>query len=746
MRGFPGRPGLTYALLLALAVALFYWKTLLTRQFTFIIGSEPVNMTYSWLNFWVRSVRALQFPLWDPYAFAGRPFAAEMLPSAFYPLHLVLAVLPFNRDGLFSPQLYNVTFIATHLLGAYFTFALIREFRLARLAAFVGACCFALGGVMVKLLWLPYVESGIWLPAAFLFLVRALRAERSREAVLDASLCGACLGLSILAGGIYMSMMQGIVVITALAYHATDSRLPWTAHLSAGSHWMRVSCIALVIFGVAAGVGAVQLLPSQEFSHLTLRFIDGGTIASSEKIPYDRLNPGMWPQSIITVLFPSGFDGKIGGGEISIPYIGVFPFFLAVVAIFKCRGQVWVRYLAGLALLAFVYSLSEFSPLHGVLYALVPYLWMARAASRFLYLTTFALAMLAAFGFDYLLNSFDPASRWDPANRILKWVAIGCGVVLLVSGCFNLDLSIWNSYSLLLILASCAWFAYLTRNGATRRVQFLLIAFILFDLNAFNWLEANKSDLRKNGDQLDQMISLRGPATFLKSRHELYRVRVQVNPEPNIGDTYGVPSLWGGGSGVMTSLSRLMAFDTEGLLNVRYWIRPAAAVGASPIYQDAHWKIYENPRAFPRAWVVHQVVLEPSQEATFRRLGDGTLDLRRMAVVQEPIARLLGQNPPVPEMVRFRSYEANRMSMDVTTESGGLLVLSEIAYPGWRATVNGRPAVIHTADGALRSVMLNSGANRISLSYVPFSFYFGGAVTMLSFLWVLAALVWRLRS
>jgi uncharacterized membrane protein YfhO len=84
--------------------------------------------------------------------------------------------------------------------------------------------------------------------------------------------------------------------------------------------------------------------------------------------------------------------------------------------------------------------------------------------------------------------------------------------------------------------------------------------------------------------------------------------------------------------------------------------------------------------------------------------------------------------------------------MDVTTESGGLLVLSEIAYPGWRATVNGRPAVIHTADGALRSVMLNSGANRITLSYAPFSFYFGGAVTMLSFLWVLAALVWRLRT
>lgn len=166
-----------YLFLLALAVSLFYWKTLLTRQFTMLIGSEAVNYTYAWLHFWVNSIRHGQLPLWDPYGFSGRPFAGEMLTAAYDPLHLLLALVPFNRDGMFSPQLYNGMMIMMHLLGAYFAFALLMELRLARLSAFVGACCFALGGLVVRILWPPYVESAVWLPVIVLFLIRAMHSE-----------------------------------------------------------------------------------------------------------------------------------------------------------------------------------------------------------------------------------------------------------------------------------------------------------------------------------------------------------------------------------------------------------------------------------------------------------------------------------------------------------------------------------------------------------------------------------------
>jgi len=68
------RTTLKYHLLLALAVVLFYWKTLLTNQFTLVFGLEGVDQTYAWLHFQVHSIWQRHIPLWDPYAFAGSPF------------------------------------------------------------------------------------------------------------------------------------------------------------------------------------------------------------------------------------------------------------------------------------------------------------------------------------------------------------------------------------------------------------------------------------------------------------------------------------------------------------------------------------------------------------------------------------------------------------------------------------------------------------------------------------------------
>jgi hypothetical protein len=70
----------------------------------------------------------------------------------------------------------------------------------------------------------------------------------------------------------------------------------------------------------------------------------------------------------------------------------------------------------------------------------------------------------------------------------------------------------------LLVLASCGFFVYLTANPAGPWVRFLLAVFILFDLSAFNWGQANVDQPNKLAGQLEQMISLRGVANFLKAQ------------------------------------------------------------------------------------------------------------------------------------------------------------------------------------------------------------------------------------
>ena len=721
-----------YLALLALVVVLFYWKTLLTNQFTLIIGSEGVDQTYAWLHFWVHSIWQGNVPLWDPYAFAGSPFAAETLPTAFYPLRLLFALVPLNNNGLVSPRFFDEYLAFTHLLCAWFTFALLREMGRSRFASFIGACAFSLGGLLVRMIWPQYIESCVWLPAVFLFLLRALRAERRDRALLEAALGGLCLGLSILTGGMAFFIMQAIFAVTAVLYYATT--VP-------RAHWMRMALIILVAVAVAGGLGAVQLLPANEYSKVSIRYIDGGPFPAAEKIPYHRLVPGMWPQSIVSALFPTGFDGKFGGEEYFPFYIGVFPFFLAVAGIWKCWANVWVRYLTGLAGVAFAYSLGSFSPLNGVLYALVPFLWMTRSANRFLYLVSFALAILAAFGLDALL---DPAMSWEPAKRILKWVAIAAAAALFLPAIFvQLGLGIWTAMSLLLILGSCGWFAYLTAKPARLGVRVMLAAFILFDLGAFSWLEAGIATSNA-GESLQQMISFRGAAEFIKARPGLHRVRVSVAPEPNIGDVYGIESVWGGGPAMLAAFSQLGARDD--LFNVRYSIKPASTPDPGPVYRDGKWKVYENLHAYPRGWIVHQVVLVPSHDAVFHRIDQPGIDLHEMALMETPLPQPLAPATGANESVQFRSYEADRMAMDVNAASAGVLVLSEMYYPGWVATVNGKASKIYQVDGALRGIAVSAGPNRVELEYAPFSFRAGAALSLLTLACVLAGWVYSKRS
>jgi uncharacterized membrane protein YfhO len=68
-----------------------------------------------------------------------------------------------------------------------------------------------------------------------------------------------------------------------------------------------------------------------------------------------------------------------------------------------------------------------------------------------------------------------------------------------------------------------------------------------------------------------------------------------------------------------------------------------------------------------------------------------------------------------------------------------VLVLSELYYPGWRATVNGLHANVLRANGTLRGVVVPGGDSRLVFSYQPASLYGGAAISGLT---LLAATLW----
>jgi len=714
-------------------IVLFYWKILLTKQFSLLTENEGVNQAYSWLRFWIYSVRHWSLPIWDPYSWAGHSFPGEMQTAAFYPLHLLLALFPLNKDQVLSPFLYNVWWASAHLLAACFMFVLVREVGLSRFAAFVAGICFSLGGVVGGFGWPHMLESSIWLPVIFLFVLRAMRISDRWHWISNACFGALALGMSILAGGFHIVIMQVLAVTSAGIFYAAACG---STKKPRGQHWLKCGMVVAIVAIIGVAAGAVQLWPSMEYSSRALRWISQGALPATQKIPYENMNDALWPHGILTLIISNAFNGNLGQGEISKPYLGVFPLLAAIIGIRRNWHNPWIRYLTGLAIVVLLYSFGPFSWLHGVLYAVVPKLWMAREAPRMFYLWDFSLAILAAFGIETLFLLKHEA-LWPNLNRCLAALVSICAVCLLIPGIFGKpDISPWVSLSIVLIFASYALLHYIVRGNSVSSAQFLIVGLILFDLGAFDWTARGVMSMAKSDiNHFDRNMSMQKAVNFLKSRPGPFRVQVLIDPQPNIGDLLAVPSISGGGVTLPTDFMRIMG--NRDLLNARYLVRPASATEPGAIYQDPAWKVYENPASLPRAWVVHNVV---ATDYTGNQLFQ--FDPIRTALVDK--VSTLKVDPAVgdaPETVSFSRFEANRLELSVHAQSRGLLILSETFYPGWHARVRGTSEAIYQVDGDLRGVPVPAGDSQVILTYKPMSVYGGGTLSLLALLGTLYC--WR---
>jgi hypothetical protein len=75
------------------------------------------------------------------------------------------------------------------------------------------------------------------------------------------------------------------------------------------------------------------------------------------------------------------------------------------------------------------------------------------------------------------------------------------------------------------------------------------------------------------------------------------------------------------------------------------------------------------------------------------------------------------------------TWTPNRI--DVSTAGPGRLVLSENAYPGWEATVDGAPSQLQTTRDGMRSLALTPGEHQVRFDFHPVSVYVGAAISLL---------------
>ena len=219
-----------------------------------------------------------------------------------------------------------------------------------------------------------------------------------------------------------------------------------------------------------------------------------------------------------------------------------------------------------------------------------------------------------------------------------------------------------------------------------------------------------------------------------------YQEMIEQYINPEMQSLFGAVS---NAAGDMTQVNGDSICPVLNMLNTKYFIFPLQGGQTVPI---------QNPYVYGNAWMVDKI--QYVNNANEEIAAVGKIDLRHEAVADAKFKSQLGEAilQDTASVVTITEYEPNRLQYNVNTGKGGVLVFSEIYYPGWTATVDGEPVELGRVDYILRALNIKPGKHEVELSFFPKSVNTTETIAYLSYVILLliiggaAFIEWRKRK
>ena len=209
-----------------------------------------------------------------------------------------------------------------------------------------------------------------------------------------------------------------------------------------------------------------------------------------------------------------------------------------------------------------------------------------------------------------------------------------------------------------------------------------------------------------------------------------YQELIDAHIQPEIQRLYGAVSK---ANGDMTQVNGDSIYPVLNMLNTKYFILPLQGGRSVPL---------ENPYTYGNAWFVDKVhyVDNANQELDMT----GALPLRHEAVADKKFSEQLGEAvvQDTNSVVRITTYEPNKLTYDVNSGKGGVIVFSEIYYPGWTATVDGVEQELGRVDYVLRALQVKPGHHEVVLTFYPKSIERTETVAYVAYVVVLLLIIY----
>lgn len=758
-----------WAMLTCVLAALTLAHPALAGRFLVSPVSDQYIAGFPFREFAAQSLRSGDgFPLWNPYLFGGMPYVAAMHGDIFYPTFLLRAVLPTDVAMTWGMILHL-------MLAGIAGYGFLRTIGIGFHAALFGGVAYMMSGQIASLVS-PGHDGKLFvsalLPVTLIVLTWGIRDAR-RWAW---GLLALVVGLGVLSP--HPQLLQ-YLLLTAGAWGLALS----LGAVAGGDALPTPTAVARLGFAFGAvllgfAIGAIQYLPVREYVDWSPRV--GGRdydYATSFSMPIEELLNTYLPQ------FSGILDRYWGRNGIHLhsEYLGAGVLALAVLGLgarhaADRRRLTW--FWLGTLIVSLLWALGGHTPFYQLVYAVVPGSKFFRAPSTIFFVTTFATAVLAAFGAERLL-----AGAVTRRTAIIG-IGIGAAIALLATGGLfeNLAISVstipqlegnirengpavvagaWRSFAFLALTLGLA-VALAARRIPATVAGWGLIFLTAADLWSIERLYYTFSEPASVSYATDPAIER------IKADSAPVRV-IAAGAAVGVPGAYHDPMLEG--DGLMHHGVRL-AFGYHGnelgryqrlggkergwdqlanpafwaLLNIKYFYTtldtlpiPGARRVVGPVTSAAGSTVYlhELPGPHDYAWVVPTVAKYPD-EAVAEAARAPNFPVRNVALIDPasatPAAPLTAIPAPLELRAAVTAYGAGRaeLALDAPAPKGAALVVSENYYPGWTATVDGAAVPVERGDLSLIVVPLPEGARRIALAFDSAPFHTGKRITLVA--------------
>jgi hypothetical protein len=701
-----------------------------------------------------------ELPLWCPYAFAGTPFVHDIQVAAFYPPQVILYVL---SDHLIGPA--SCWLVVAHVIVAgWGACAYARTRGLGTAGALVAGLGFMFGGKwMLHLLAAGHQTFApvAWLPLVVLLLEGAIRRAGQGKlvaALIGSAWAGALLGVMALGAQPQLTLYAGLFLAVWTLGPALEGTPAGRPRRVALARWLGLGAWAAAW---AAGVCAVQMLPTWEAAQETTRAVSGAIPDS--------------PNTVVLNLLSAA--GPLLAND-SWEYYGGLGFLWVVAAALApvlVRGRVRFQVLVTVGLVLFAVA--------GPLLEGLPGLKMFRLPPRMFLIAALPIGLLAGTTTQALFSA-TPTPATAARCRRVALVVMGLLVVLVGLHAIALQLIgrslVFRPYwaALVLVLPAALWLPGRLATSALWRAAWLFVLLLDLWALALPLVEvrpeagvyaptATVRYLAENAGQgrvLDRDAPAHPDRPSLTDFHEgdtplgyaqplLCRIEAVRGLNPIdvyrykkylqfIADRDEALSATGGVDNFEVRNRPLLD-----LLGTRYLVQPSALppegggwqeVERDPepvtfcnvtggIKQIPSYTVYENRDTFPRAFVVPSAAPFPAGRSALAALKE--TDFRRTVLLESSpeadVAITHGEYRPVA----IREYRPNRVTLDLDGGPGGYLVLTDVWFPGWTCTVDGQPAAVLRGDYVFRAVRVPDGAREVVFRFAPEMHHLGKVIT-----------------